>query len=142
MELLYTELELDTLFNKKSDLVEFEKFLKAYGIEDSLEDVTLKHTKKRLETLLAIAEEGTDINLVAKKDILKKLLENLKNHKEQREAMKAVREVYTNEATKDHMDIAELDKSIKHSLREYKKYEHFKKHEQNIADKWIKTLSK
>ena len=131
MELLYTELELDTLFNKKSDLVEFEKFLKAYGIEDSLEDITLKHTKKRLETLLAIAEEGTDINLVAKKDILKKLLENLKNHKEQREAMKAVREVYTNEATKDHMDIAELDKSIKHSLREYKKYEHFKKHEQN-----------
>ncbi|MGL5067699.1 MAG: hypothetical protein ACRC6T_07705 [Sarcina sp.] len=139
---LYTELEIDTLFNNEGDLVEFEKFLKAYGIDDNLEDVTLKHTKKRLETLLAIAEEGSDKDLVAKKDLLKKLLENLKDHKEKREAMKAVREVYAHEALKDHMNLRELDKTIKHSLREYKKYEHFKKHEQNIADKWIKNLSK
>ncbi|MGL4760173.1 MAG: hypothetical protein ACRCWG_01830 [Sarcina sp.] len=139
---LYTELEIDTLFSKESDLVEFEKFLKAYGIDDNLEEITLKHTKKRLETLLALAEEGSDKDLVAKKDLLKKLLENLKDHKEKREAMKAVREVYAHEALRDHMDLRELDKTIKHSLREYKKYEHFKKHEQNIADKWIKNLSK
>ncbi|MGL5577081.1 MAG: hypothetical protein ACRDCW_16200 [Sarcina sp.] len=139
---IYTELEIDTLFNNENNLVEFEKFLKTYGIDDSLEDVTLKHTKKRLETLLAIAEEGTDPELIEKKDLLKKLLDNLKDHKEKREAMKALREVYSHEALKDHMDLAELDKTIKHSLREYKKYEHFKKHEQKIADKWIKTLSK
>ncbi|MGL4452294.1 MAG: hypothetical protein ACRCTZ_14015 [Sarcina sp.] len=139
---IYTELEIDTLFNNENNLVEFEKFLKTYGIDDSLEDVTLKHTKKRLETLLAIAEEGTDPELTEKKDLLKKLLDNLKDHKEKREAMKALREVYSHEALRDHMDLAELDKTIKHSLREYKKYEHFKKHEQKIADKWIKTLSK
>lgn len=139
---LYTELHLEEIFSNEADMKEFEKFLKAYGIEDSLQDVTLKHTKKRLETLLAIANEGNDKNLADKKDLLKKLIANLKDHKADREGMKALREVYTHEALHDHMDIKELDKAIKHSLREYKKYEHFKKHEQNIADKWIKCLSK
>lgn len=139
---IYTELEIEQLFDNENDLVEFEKFLKAYGIDDNLEDITLKHTKKRLETLVAIAEEGTNVELSEKKDLLKRLLDNLKDHKEKREAMKALREVYANESLRDHMDLAELDKTIKHSLREYKKYEHFKKHEQKIADKWIKTLSK
>lgn len=40
------------------------------------------------------------------------------------------------------MDIKELNKEIKNHMKKYKKYEKFKKHEEKIADKWIRTLGK
>lgn len=139
---IYEEIDVEKVFSGEDNIDDFNKFLKAYGIEDGLQDVTLKHTKDRLEVLIAMAEEGTDEKLVSKKALLKKLLDNLKNEKDKIQAIKALRKIYTEELTIDKMDIKELDKKIKHYLREYKKYEHFKNHEQRIADKWIKELTK
>lgn len=139
---MYEEIDIEKVFSGEDNIDDFNKFLKDYGIEDGLQDITLKHTKDRLEALIAIAEDGTDEKLSAKKVLLKKMLDNLKNEKDKIQAIKALRRIYTEELTMDKMDIKELDKKIKHYLREYKKYEHFKKHEQRIADKWIRELTK
>ncbi|WP_255994020.1 hypothetical protein [Clostridium perfringens] len=135
-------------FNDAADMKEFRKFLKQYGIEYALEDTTLDYTKKKLEMLLALAEEGDDEELAEHKNILKKLLNNLKGEKVKREAMKALYEVYreyedlTGKECEDLIDSKELDKKIKEALKEYKKYEHFKTHEEQIAEKWIRELKK
>lgn len=139
---IYEEVDVEKVFSGEDNIDDFNKFLKAYGIEDGLQDVTLKHTKDRLETLLAIAEEGNDPKLTAKKPLLKKMLDNLKNEKDKIAAMKALKRIYSEELSMEDMDIKELDKKLKHYLREYKKYEHFKKHEERIADKWIRNLTK
>lgn len=137
-----TKVEVLKIFEGEDNLEEFHKYLKEYGIEDDFNDITFKHTKKRLETLLAIANEGTDKEISNKKDLFKKLLNNLDNIKEKRAAEEAIREIYANEGIIEHMDIKELDKEIKNALRDYKKHEKFKKHEEKIANKWIKTLGK
>lgn len=139
---IFEEIDIDKVFEGEDNLDEFNKFLKAYGIEDGFQDVTLKHTKDRLEMLLALAEEGNNPKLTEKKSLIKELLEKLKDEKDKIQAMKALRKIYTETATSEDMDLKELDKKLKHSLREYKKYEHFKKHEQKIADKWIRELTK
>lgn len=139
---LYEEVDIEKVLTGEDNLDDFNKFLKFYGIEDGLQDITLKHTKDRLEALIAMAEEGTDSKLTEKKSFLKRMLDNLKNERDKREALKALRKIYTEEATMDKMDLKGLDKELKHCLREYKKYEHFKKHEQRIADKWIRELTK
>ncbi|MDQ0150318.1 hypothetical protein ACFO6R_10975 [Eubacterium multiforme] len=139
---MYEEVDVEKVFSGEDNIDDFNKFLKAYGIEDGLQDVTLKHTKDRLEALIAIAEEGTDPKLTAKKALLKKMLDNLKNEKDKIAAMKALKRIYSEEFSMEDMDIKELDKKLKHCLREYKKYEHFKKHEERIADKWIRNLTK
>ena len=55
--------------------------------------------------------------------------------------MKALREIYS--AYRDYdLNEKELDKKLKHALKEVKKYEHFKKHEERIAEKWIRNLNK
>lgn len=136
------EIDIEKIFSGEENLKDFNKFLKSYEIGENLEDVTLKHTKKQLETLVALADEGKDSKLSAKKDILKKTLNNLKGQKDKKLAMKSLREIYSQENMCEDMDIKELNNKIKYSLREYKKYEHFKKHEQKIADQWIKELSK
>ncbi|MGL5647166.1 MAG: hypothetical protein ACRDDY_04890 [Clostridium sp.] len=137
-----TKVEVEKIFEGEDNLEDFHKYLKEYGIEDSLKDITFKHTKKRLETLLAIANEGTDKEISSKKDLFKRLLNNLNDIKEERASKEAIKEVYSNEKVLEHMDIKELDKEIKHAMRSYKKYEKFKKHEENIANKWIRTLGK
>ncbi|MGL4875418.1 MAG: hypothetical protein ACRC30_12285 [Clostridium sp.] len=137
-----TTVEVKRIFEGEDNLQEFHKYLKEYGISDSFQELTFKHTKKRLETLLAIANEGTDVEISSKKDLFKKLLNNLKDIKEERASKEAIKEVYSNEKVLKHMDVNELDKEIKNAMKSYKKYEKFKKHEENIANKWIRTLGK
>ncbi|MGL4850655.1 MAG: hypothetical protein ACRC28_17320 [Clostridium sp.] len=137
-----TTVEIKEVFGGEENLEEFFKYLKEYGIEEGLNEITFKHTKKRLETLLAIANKGKDAEIASKKDVFKKLLNNLDNVKEERASKEAIKEVYSNEKIIEHMDIKELDKEIKHAMKSYKKYEKFKKHEENIANKWIRTLGK
>lgn len=137
-----TKVEILKVFEGEDNLEDFHKYLKEYGIEDDLNDITLKHTKKRLETLLAIANEGTDKEIANKKDLFKRLLNNLDDVKEKRAASEAIRDIYANEGIVEYMEIRDLDKEIKNVLRKYKKYEKFKKHEEKIANKWINTLGK
>lgn len=147
-EVVYIEVEEFIPFNDAADMKEFRKFLRQYGIEDALEDTTLEYTKKKLEMLVALAEEGEDLELAKHKNILKRLLNNLKDKKEKREAMKALLEVFReyedllDEDCGKLIDAKELDKKIKEALKEYKKYEHFKAHEEQIAQKWIRELNK
>lgn len=137
----FTDVEIEKVLSGEENLKDFQRFLKEFGIEDTFEDVTIKHTKDKLEMLLAIAEDGTDKELSSKKKELKKLLDNLKGEKDKKAAMKALREIYS--AYRDYdLDERELDKKLKHSLKEVKKYERFKKHEENIAEKWIRNLNK
>lgn len=136
-----TDIEIEEILSGEDNLKDFEKFLKEFGIEDTFEDVTIKHTKEKLEMLLAIAEEGKNLELSSKKKELKKLLDNLKGEKDKKAAMKALREIYS--AYRDFgLNEKELDKKLKHALKEVKKYEHFKKHEERIAEKWIRNLNK
>ncbi|MDO5038631.1 hypothetical protein [Clostridium sp.] len=136
-----TDIEIEEILSGEDNLKDFEKFLKEFGIEDTFEDVTIKHTKEKLEMLLAIAEEGKNLELSSKKKELKKLLDNLKGEKDKKAAMKALREIYS--AYRDYdLNEKELDKKLKHALKEVKKYEHFKKHEEKIAEKWIRNLNK
>lgn len=147
-EVIDIEVEEVIPFNNAADMKEFRKFLRQYGIEDALEDITLEYTKKKLEMLVALAEEGEDSELAEHKNILKRLLNNLKDKKEKREAMKALYEVFReyedllDEDCGQLIDTKELDKKIKEALKEYKKYEHFKAHEEQIAQKWIRELNK
>ncbi|MDZ5255272.1 hypothetical protein [Clostridium sp. LIBA-8841] len=144
------DIEVEELlpFNDEADVEEFKKFLRQYGIEDALEDTTLEYTRKKLENLVVLAEEGEDPELAEHKHILKKLVNNLKGRKDKREAMKAFFEVYRDyedllsEQCGELLNTKELDKKIKDALREYKKYEHFKAHEEQIAQKWIRELNK
>lgn len=136
-----TDIEIEEILSGEDNLKDFEKFLKEFGIEDTFEDVTIKHTKEKLEMLLAIAEEGKNLELSSKKKELKKLLDNLKGEKDKKAGMKALREIYS--AYRDYdLNEKELDKKLKHALKEVKKYEHFKKHEERIAEKWIRNLNK
>lgn len=147
-EVIDIEVEEFIPFNDAADMKEFKKFLRQYGIEDALEDTTLEYTKKKLEMLVALGEEGEDLELAKHKNILKRLLNNLKDKKEKREAMKALLEVFReyedllDEDCGKLIDAKELDKKIKEALKEYKKYEHFKAHEEQIAQKWIRELNK
>lgn len=147
-EVVDIEVEEFIPFNDAADMKEFRKFLRQYGIEDALEDTTLEYTKKKLEMLVALAEEGEDLELAKHKNILKRLLNNLKDKKEKREAMKALLEVFReyedllDEDCGKLIDAKELDKKIKEALKEYKKHEHFKAHEEQIAQKWIRELNK
>ncbi|HHD2753750.1 TPA: hypothetical protein ACOTG0_002564 [Clostridium perfringens] len=147
-EVIDIEVEEFIPFNDAADMKEFRKFLRQYGIEDALEDTTLEYTKKKLEMLVALGEEGEDLELAKHKNILKRLLNNLKDKKEKREAMKALLEVFReyedllDEDCGKLIDAKELDKKIKEALKEYKKYEHFKAHEEQIAQKWIRELNK
>ena len=147
-EIIDIEVEEFIPFNDAADMKEFRKFLRQYGIEDALEDTTLEYTKKKLEMLVALGEEGEDLELAKHKNILKRLLNNLKDKKEKREAMKALLEVFReyedllDEDCGKLIDAKELDKKIKEALKEYKKYEHFKAHEEQIAQKWIRELNK
>lgn len=147
-EVVDIEVEEFIPFNDAADMKEFRKFLRQYGIEDALEDTTLEYTRKKLEMLVALAEEGEDLELAKHKNILKRLLNNLKDKKEKREAMKALLEVFReyedllDEDCGKLIDAKELDKKIKEALKEYKKYEHFKAHEEQIAQKWIRELNK
>lgn len=147
-EVIDIEVEEFIPFNDAADMKEFKKFLRQYGIEDALEDTTLEYTKKKIEMLVALGEEGEDLELAKHKNILKRLLNNLKDKKEKREAMKALLEVFReyedllDEDCGKLIDAKELDKKIKEALKEYKKYEHFKAHEEQIAQKWIRELNK
>lgn len=133
--------EIEKIISEEDNMKDFSKFLKEFGIEDVFEDITLKHIKDRLEVLLAIAEEGNDPKISSKKKELKNLLENLKGEKDKRAAMRALREIYSAYNSSD-LDEKELDSKLKHALKEVKKYEHFKKHEEEIARKWIRNLNK
>ena len=137
--------EIEIIGEVPNDSTDFKEFLRNIGINEDLEDVTLIHTKNRLEFLLALANEGTDEKLIKNKKTLKNLLENLKGKKEKRSEMKALKEIY-----KEYENISselyineekELNKRIKNSLKEFKKYQSFKKHEEKIAEKWIKELN-
>ena len=121
--------EIEKIISGEDNMKDFSRFLKEFGIEDVFEDITLNHIKDRLEVLLAIAEEGTDPKISSKKKELKRLLENLKGEKDKRAAMHALREIYSAYNSSD------LDEEVK-------KYEHFKKHEEEIARKWIRNLNK
>ena len=134
-------LEIEKIISGEDNMKDFQRFLKEFGIEDVFEDITLNHIKDRLEALLAIAEEGNDPKISSKKKELKRLLENLKGEKDKRAAMRALREIYSAYNSSD-LDEKELDRKLKHSLKEVKKYEHFKKHEEEIARKWIRNLNK
>ncbi|MBM7834458.1 hypothetical protein [Clostridium sardiniense] len=138
-----SELEIEKILSGEDDenIKEFKDFLRSFGIEDTFQDITAKHLKKRLEVLLAIAEEGKDSKLTSKKKELKRVLDNLKGIKDKRAEMKALREIYAEFQDCD-LETKELDKKLKHSLKEVKKYEHFKKHEERIAQKWIRELDK
>lgn len=133
--------EIEKIISGEDNMKDFSRFLKEFGIEDVFEDITLNHIKDRLEVLLAIAEEGNDPKISSKKKELKNLLENLKGEKDKRAAMRALREIYSAYNSSD-LDEKELDKKLKHALKEVKKYEHFKKHEEEIARKWIRNLNK
>ena len=133
--------EIEKIISGEDNMKDFSRFLKEFGIEDVFEDITLNHIKDRLEVLLAIAEEGNDPKISSKKKELKNLLENLKGEKDKRAAMRALREIYSAYNSSD-LDEKELDKKLKHALKEEKKYEHFKKHEEEIARKWIRNLNK
>ncbi|MEG1003384.1 hypothetical protein [Clostridium sp.] len=137
----FTEIEIEKIISGEDNIKDFKKFLKEFGIEDIFEDVTLTHIKDRLEVLLAIANEDLDPKISSKKKELKKLLENLKGEKDKRAAMRALREIYSAYSSSD-LDERELDIKLKRSLKEVKKYEHFKKHEEAIAEKWIRDLNK
>lgn len=137
----FTKLDIEKIISGEDNLQDFQSFLREFGIEDSFEDVTIKHTRERLEALITLAEEGTDEKLKSKKKELKKLLDNLKGERDKKAAMKALREIYTAYREYDFNE-KELDKKLKHSLKEVKKYEHFKKHEEQIAQKWIRILNK
>lgn len=139
---VYEEIDIEKLFGGEDNLEDFNKFLKQYGIDDGFRDITLEHTKERLDALIAVAETGTDPKLTEKKAFLKELSDNLKGEKDKIQAMKALKKVYSELNTSYDMDEKTLDKKLKHALKEYKKYEHFKKHEQAIADKWIRNLTK
>ncbi|CUO88433.1 Uncharacterised protein [Clostridium baratii] len=134
-------IEIEKIISGEDNMKDFQRFLKEFGIEDVFEDITLNHIKDRLEALLAIAEEGNDPKISSKKKELKRLLENLKGEKYKRAAMRALREIYSAYNSSD-LDEKELDRKLKHSLKEVKKYEHFKKHEEEIARKWIRNLNK
>lgn len=133
--------EIEKIISGEDNMKDFSRFLKEFGIEDVFEDITLNHIKDRLEVLLAISEEGNDPKISSKKKELKNLLENLKGEKDKRAAMRALREIYSAYNSSD-LDEKELDKKLKHALKEVKKYEHFKKHEEEIARKWIRNLNK
>ncbi|BFK81954.1 hypothetical protein I3900191A7_20990 [Clostridium baratii] len=133
--------EIEKIISGEDNMKDFSRFLKEFGIEDVFEDITLNHIKDRLEVLLAIAEEGTDPKISSKKKELKRLLENLKGEKDKRAAMHALREIYSAYNSSD-LDEKELDRKLKHALKEVKKYENFKKHEEEIARKWIRNLNK
>ncbi|GAA0856627.1 MULTISPECIES: hypothetical protein [Clostridium] len=133
--------EIEKIISGEDNMKDFSRFLKEFGIEDVFEDITLNHIKDRLEVLLAIVEEGTDPKISSKKKELKRLLENLKGEKDKRAAMHALREIYSAYNSSD-LDEKELDRKLKHALKEVKKYEHFKKHEEEIARKWIRNLNK
>lgn len=133
--------EIEKIISGEDNMKDFSRFLKEFGIEDVFEDITLNHIKDRLEVLLAIAEEGNNPKISSKKKELKNLLENLKGEKDKRAAMRALREIYSAYNSSD-LDEKELDRKLKHALKEVKKYEHFKKHEEEIARKWIRNLNK
>ncbi|MGL4571161.1 MAG: hypothetical protein ACRCVJ_08865 [Clostridium sp.] len=137
----FTEIDIEKIISGEDNMKDFKRFLKEFGIEDIFEDVTLTHIKDRLEVLLAIANEDLEPKISSKKKELKKLLENLKGEKDKRAAMRALREIYSAYSSSD-LDEKELDTKLKHSLKEVKKYEHFKKHEEAIAEKWIRDLNK
>lgn len=147
-EIIDIEVEEIIPFNDAADMEEFKKFLRQYGIENELEDTTLDYTKKKLEMLLALAEDGENPKLAKNKNILKRILDNLKERKEEREAMKALKEVFKEyeetlaEDCGDLINTKELDMKIKEALKEYKKYEHFKAHEEQIAQKWIREIDR
>lgn len=134
-------IEIEKIISGEDNMKDFQRFLEEFGIEDVFENITLKHIKDRLEVLLAIAEEGNDPKISSKKKELKNLLENLKGEKDKRAAMRALREIYSAYNSRD-LDEKELDRKLKHALKEVKKYEHFKKHEEEIARKWIRNLNK
>lgn len=147
-EIIDIEVEEIIPFNDAADMEEFKKFLKQYGIESELEDTTLEYTKKKLEMLIALAEDGENPKLAKNKNILKKILDNLKQRKDEREAMNALKEVFIeyeenlDEEFGELIDSKELDMKIKEALKEYKKYEHFKAHEEEIAQKWIREVDR
>lgn len=147
-EIIDIEVEEIIPFNDAADMEEFKKFLKQYGIESELEDTTLEYTKKKLEMLIALAEDGENPKLAKNKNILKKILDNLKQRKDEREAMNALKEVFIeyeenlDEECGELIDSKELDMKIKEALKEYKKYEHFKAHEEEIAQKWIREVDR
>ena len=134
------ELEIEEIF-LDDNMKGFEEVLEDFGIKEPLQKATSKYLKNRLEELIELAEEGSNPELLGKKKELKELLKNLESVKDKRAEIEALQEIYS-KLQDYNLGLGDLDKELKESLKEVKKYEHFKKHEENIVRKWLRKLDR
>ncbi len=135
------EVEIEELCLSDDNIKDFEEFLEEFGIEEPLKNTTSQYLKNKLEELIKISEEGNDSKLKGKGKEFKKLLKNLESVKDKRAEITALQDVYSELQNYD-LDLGDLDKKLKQSLKDVKKYEHFKKHEEKLVKKWLRELDR
>lgn len=135
------ELEIEELCLSDDNIKEFEEFLEEFGIEEPFKITTSQYLKNKLEELIKASEEGNDSKLKGKGKEFKKLLKNLESVKDKRAEITALQDVYSELQDYD-LDLGDLDKKLKQSLKDVKKYEHFKKHEEKLVRKWLRELDR
>lgn len=125
----YTEVELKEIF-EGDNFEAFRKFVKEFGLEDDFYDITSKHTKERLEALIAAEAEG-------KKELAGKILVRLQESKTKREALG---EVYSNKELVSDMDLEKLYANLSKFMANHEKHSNLMPHEKQILNKWISEI--
>lgn len=138
---IYTEEQIDKLFSNSGSFEEFKKFIKEYGLDEQFINITSKHTKKRLETLISLAEDSKKQHSEKKRELMQTILCKLEDAKKHSEEVEVLRAAYKNQDIIEEMDLEELFEQLRKYCKNYEKHKSIQKHEERIANKWIKDLT-
>ena len=133
---IYTPEQIDKMFSESDHFEEFKAFINECSLQDELTNITSNHTKKRLETIIALAENPK------KCDLCETLLCKLKDAKKNAEHIQTLKEFYGNAEIVEESDLKDLYNELRNFLKNYKKHDNVQKHEERIATKWIKDLTR
>ncbi|MGL4763061.1 MAG: hypothetical protein ACRC6T_01345 [Sarcina sp.] len=133
---IYTTEQIDKMFSQSGNFDEFKEFVTEYGLQEELINITSNHSKKRLETIIALAENPK------KKDLCETLLCKIKDAKKNANMVEILRAVYGNSEVVEDIDLETLFAELRKYLKNFKAHNHVQKHEERIANKWIKDLTR